>query len=136
MSARQLYEGSLPVDADDYLHDVFDDGGLDSQVEVPGLDDIVTPLTVLQFQLDYPFEKPFTGEVRSDGGTTLRQIIDAIRAGFRAMYIGTTSQDIENLDNKLVDGDYGRGVHLIGDLVIENIDIDDDAGILGISIGS
>jgi len=135
MAARQLYEGSLPVDADDYVHDVMQ-GDEHSEVEVPGLDDIVTPLTVLQFTLDYPFERPFTGVVRSDEGTTLRQIIDAIRAGFRAMYIGSTSQDIPNLDNKLVDGEYGRGLHAIGDLVIESIGIDDQTGVLDVFIGS
>jgi hypothetical protein len=128
MAARQLYDGSLAVDADDYLDD--------TELEVPGLDDIVTPLSLLQFQLDYPFEKPFNGEVRSDTGTTLRQIIDAIRAGYRAVYSGSTSQDHPNLDNKIVDGDYGRGFHEIGDLVIEGIAIDDDTGVLDVSIGS
>ena len=132
---RYLYEGSLAVDGDDYVHDVVEDEE-HAEVEVPGLDDIVTPLTELQFQLDYPFEKPFTGVVTSEQGTTLRQIIDAIRAGYRAMYLGATSQDHPNLDNKIVDGDYGRGFHEIGDLVIESIGIDDDAGVLDILIGS
>ncbi len=128
MAARQLYEGSLAVDGDDYVDD--------TELELPGLDDIVTPLSLLQFQLDYPFEKPFNGEVRSEAGTTLRQIIDAIRAGYRAVYSGSTSQDHPNLDNKIVDGDYGRGFHEIGDLVIEGIAIDDDTGVLDVSIGS
>lgn len=132
---RELYDGALPVDADDYVHDVME-GDEHSEAEVSGLDDIVTPLTQLQFTLDYPFEKPFTGEVRADDGITLRQIIDAIRAGFRAMYINATSQDIPNLDNKLVDGEYGRGLHAIGDLVIESIGLDDDTGVLEILIGS
>ena len=127
-TVRQLYEGSLPVDSDHYVdHD---------EVEVVGLDEVVTPLTMLQFTLDYPFEKPFTGEVRSDAGTTLRQIIDAVRAGYRAVYTGSTSQDHPKLDNKIVDGDYGRGFHEIGDLVIESIGIDDDDGVLDIGIGS
>ena len=52
------------------------------------------------------------------------------------MYRGATPQDLPNLENKLVDGDYGRAFHVIEDLVIESIEIDEEAAELIIGIGS
>jgi hypothetical protein len=87
----------------------------------------------LRFTLDYPFEKPFTGTVT--GALTLRRIIDAVRAGFRTMYQGTTEREIPGMANKDVRGAYGKAFHVIGDLVIEEIQLC-DGKTLEIGIGS
>ncbi len=130
-----VYEGSIQVDARDYTH--FVPRG-DDQAEEPiaGLDRIVTPRKRLTFTLDYPFEKPFGGSVAGESGVTLRQIIDAIRAGFRKMYEGTSQRDIPGLVNKDVRGPYGKAFHVIGDLVIEGIRLCEADGTLEIDIGS
>jgi hypothetical protein len=41
------------------------------------------------------------------GRITLRAIIDAVRAGFRTMYEGTTQRDIPGMENKDVNGPAG-----------------------------
>ena len=134
---QTIYEGSVSVAESAYTHPVFNEE-TDDYVEVPieGLDERVSTLSRLAFTLDYPFDKPYHGEIVSDAGPTLRQIIDGIRKGFRTMYRGATAQDIPNLANKLVDGDYGRAYHAIEDLVIEAIDLDEETASLDIGIGS
>lgn len=134
---RTIYEGSVSVADSAYTHTVFDER-TDDYVEAPieGLDERVSTLSRIAFTLDYPFDKPYHGEIISDAGPTLRQIIDGIRKGFRAMYRGASEQDIPNLVNKLVDGDYGRACHVIEDLVIEAIELDEAAASLDIGIGS
>jgi hypothetical protein len=59
-----------------------------------------------------------------------------VRAAYQTMYRGVTIEDVPNLDNKRVRGDYGEALHVIEDLVIETISIDDATGALDISIGS
>ncbi|MEP6861941.1 MAG: nuclear transport factor 2 family protein [Deltaproteobacteria bacterium] len=54
---------------------------------------------------------------------------------FVNMYEVTTQRDIQHLENKDVTGRYGQAFHVIGDLVIESIDLCDDRS-LDISIGS
>ena len=120
---REIFDGSLEVNGDGYE-------------DVEDLDERVSTAPILRFTLDYPFEREYHGQVITDAGASLRQIIDAIRAGFRTMYRGTTTEDIPNLDNKRVRGDFGQAYHVIGDLVIEAISIDDETGTLDISIGS
>jgi hypothetical protein len=88
---------------------------------IPNLDRVISKAPKLDFTLDYPFEKPFKGSVSSP--LTLRRIIDAVRAGFRHMYEGTTQRDIPHMVNKDVSGAYGKAFHAITDLVIENIQI-------------
>ncbi|MDF2694879.1 MAG: hypothetical protein K0S65_3262 [Labilithrix sp.] len=138
--SRVIYEGSgISIADSDYTHGVpnpDDPEDFVEGVELEGLDERVTRAPVLRFVLDYPFPRPYEGKVISDSGATLRQIIDAVRQGFRVMYRGAREQDIPNLENKLVDGDYGRAYHVIGDLVIESIEIDDGTGELTIFIGS
>jgi hypothetical protein len=127
-----LYEGSIAVNARDYLHPVErGDDFIDEPI--PALDRVVIASSRVEFTLDYPFEKPFSGVVT--GQITLRRIIDGIRAGFRTMYEGTTQRDIPGMMNKDVTGRYGRAFHVIDDLVIEGIDFCAD-GSLSISIGS
>lgn len=135
MATRTIYDGSIQVSGSDYTHTV-EQGDDYVEAEIEDLDERVSKHPVLAFTLDYPFEREHHGEVRADGGATLRQIIDAIRAAFRAMYSGTTVEDIPNLDNKRVRGAYGEAVHVIDDLVIEGIDLDDATGRLDIAIGS
>jgi hypothetical protein len=121
--AVAVYEGSIPVAASDYVHSVArGDDFVDKPID--GLDRIVSKSARVQFTLDYPFEKPFAGVVTRD--ITLRRTIDAIRAGFRTMYEGTTQREIPGMDNKDVTGPYGRSFHAIEDLVIERIDLCDD----------
>jgi len=127
-----IYEGSIAVNANGYLHPVErGDDFIDEPI--PALDRVVIASSRVEFTLDYPFEKPFAGVVT--GPITLRRIIDAIRAGFRTMYEGTTQRDIPGMMNKDVTGRYGRAFHVIDDLVIEGIDLCPD-GSLSISIGS
>jgi hypothetical protein len=139
MAKRTVYEGGIAVAGSDYTHPA--ENGNDEQdeyVEVPieGLDEPVTGKTRLAFTLDYPFDQPFEGAVHGEGGVTLRQIIDAIRGGYRKMYEGARHQPIPNLANQLVDGDYGRAYHAIGDLVIEAIELDEGEGTLDVFVGS
>lgn len=127
-----VYEGSIAVNASDYIHPVErGDDLVDRPIE--GLDRIVSKAPRVEFVLDYPFEKPFRGVVT--GEITLRRTIDAVRAGFRTMYEGTTQRDIPGMYNKDVTGPYGRAFHVIDDLVIEGIDLCGD-DVFAISIGS
>jgi hypothetical protein len=113
-----VYEGSIVVNGIDHVHSVARG---DDFVDVPidGLDRILTKSTRVEFTLDYPFERPFAGVVT--GEITLRRTIDAVRAGFRNMYEGTTQRDIPGMHNKDVTGPYGRAFHVVDDLVIEGI---------------
>ncbi len=135
--ASSIYEGSVSVARADYSHTVHDNE-TDKYVELPidGLDDRVATIATLSFTLDYPFDSPFHGTVVTDAGPTLRQIIEAVRAAYRTMYRGTVAQDLPLAGNKLVTGEYGRAFHVIEDLVIESIDIDEAAARLEIGIGS
>lgn len=123
MATRTVFEGEIAVSGEDYA-------GLEN------LDERVTTRAHLRFTLDYPFENPHDGEVRTDGGASLRHIIDAIRSAYRTIYSGTTSEPMEHLDNKRVRGAYGEAFHTIDDLVIESIELDDETGRLEIFIGS
>ena len=127
-----IYDGSIEVDATTYVQPVeHADAWTDEPI--PDLDRVVSSAPRIDFTLDYPFEKPFSTSMTGD--ITLRRIIDAVRAGFRHMYEGTTQRDIRNLENKDVRGPYGQAFHVIGDLVIEHIDLCDDRW-LDVSIGS
>lgn len=127
-----LYEGSISVDASDYLHPV-PRGDEYVDVTIEGLDRAISAATRVSFTLDYPFEKPFGGVVT--GKLTLRRVIDAIRAGFRKMYEGAAVRDIPGMMNKDVTGPYGNAFHVISDLVVERIELC-DGDRLEISIGS
>jgi len=127
-----VYRVSIDAAASDYVHPV--ERGEDFVDEpIGGLDRIVSKASRVQCQLDYPFEKPFAGDVT--GEITLRRTIDAIRAGFRKMYEGATQRDIPGMYNKDVAGPYGRSFHAIEDLAIERIDLCGDES-FSISIGS
>lgn len=127
-----VHDGSIEVNSSEYLHSVA--RGEDFVDEpIDGLDRVISKSTRVRFTLDYPFERPFAGVV--EGEITLRRTIDAIRAGFRKMYEGTTQRDVPGTYNKDVTGPYGRAFHVIGDLVIERIDLCADDS-LSIFIGS
>ncbi len=115
-----IYSGSINIDAHDYVQSVVH-GDADVAEPIPDLDRVVSTAPSVDFTLDYPFEKPFRGSVT--GQLTLRRIIDAVRGGFRHMYEGATVRDIPKMYNKDVTGPYGRAFHVIGDLVIEQIDL-------------
>ncbi len=137
MSARTVYAGGgIKIASDEYTHGIVTDAGDYGEAPIDGLDALVTRRYRLDFTLDYPFERQYQGHVIGDSGITLRQIIDAVRAGFRTMYRGASTSDLANLHNKLVEGSYGRALHVIGDLVIERIDVDDDAGRIEVMMGS
>jgi hypothetical protein len=134
---RTIYEGGASVAENDYTHTELDEATDDYvDVPIPGLDERVSSRSKLTFTLDYPFDRPYQGELITDAGPTLRQVIDAIRAGFRVMYRGAAESDIPGFINKRVEGAYGVATHVIGDLVIEAIDLDDETGRLDIGIGS
>lgn len=135
MAQRVIYEGSLTVSGDDYTQTVERRGAY-VEAEIEDLDKRIAPNPHLRFTLDYPFSKPYQGTVVTDAGASLRQIIDAIRHGFRVMYRGAAHEEIPKLDNQRVDGDYGRAYHAIEDLVIERIDLDEETGELDVEIGS
>ncbi len=130
-----IYEGEIAISGTDYTNPIKR-GKNFVDVEIKGLDERVTSRRMLRFTLDYPFERPYEGEVVVDGGASLRQIIDAIRAAYRHIYTGVTIEPIPNFDNMRVRGAYGEAVHVIGDLVIESIELDDETGQLDIFIGS
>jgi hypothetical protein len=116
----RVYDGSIEVNSSDYVHPVaHGEDYVDEPID--GLDRVISKSRSVRFTLDYPFETPFAGVVT--GEITLRRTIDAIRAGFRKMYEGSTQRDIPRLENKDVTGPYGRAFHAIGDLVIERIDL-------------
>ncbi len=119
---RVLYQGSIPVAGND--------------LDIADPDQRVTRHPILRFRLDYPFERPYDGEVISDAGASLRQIVDAIHAAYRRIYRGTSCEQHPRLDNKRVRGDHGEALHVIEDLVIEQIAVDDETGVLEIFIGS
>jgi hypothetical protein len=124
---RELFSGFLEIAATDHL---------DGEDEIENLDERVSHHPIVRFVLDYPFTKPHHGELITDAGPSLRQIIDAVRAAYQTMYRGVTIENVPNLDNKRVRGDYGEALHVIDDLVIETISIDDATGALDIFIGS
>lgn len=130
--AVPVYEGSIDVDSREYL-EVVEHG--DDYVDQPivGLDRIVSTSPRVGFVLDYPFERPYAGSVR--GTISLRATIDAIRAAYRTMYEGAVAQPIPGMQNQDVRGPYGRAFHVIGDLVIERIELCAD-DTLRIAIGS
>jgi hypothetical protein len=138
MATRTIYDGQLAVADADYIHSSVDDEGEEVEAEIEELDATVTSREALRFQLDYPFTKPFDGEVRGGGGggITLRNIIDAVRAAYREIYRDTTAEPMEKLDNMHVRGPYGEAHHVIEDLVIESIELDEENGTLEIFIGS
>ena len=127
-----IYDGSIPVNASEYLHSVAR-GEEFVDEPIADLDRVLSKATRVRFTLDYPFDRPLAGEVM--GPITLRRSIDAIRAGFRLMYSGTTERALPGVYNKDVTGAYGRAFHAIGDLVIERIDLCADET-FAISIGS
>jgi hypothetical protein len=113
-----IFEGSITVNSSDYRHSVArGDDFVDEPID--GLNIALSKSAQVRFTLDYPFERPFAGVVTGD--ITLRRTIDAIRAGFRQMYQGTTQRDIPGTYNKDVTGPYGRAFHVIDDLVIQRI---------------
>ncbi len=129
-----IYDGSIAVDARDYVHPVaHGDAWTEDAISDAELDRVVATAPRIDFTLDYPFDTSFTSSIT--GELTLRRTIDAVRRAFRHMYEGTTERDIPNLYNKDVTGPYGRAFHAIGDLVIERIDLCDGRR-LDVSIGS
>jgi hypothetical protein len=137
MSKRTVfYEGEIPVAGTSYAQSIVNSAGDLEDVPIDGLDTPVTRKHRLDFTLDYPFDRPYEGHVIGDAGVTLRQVIDAIREGYRVMYRGAAVSDLANLHNKLVQGEYGQAVHVIGDLVIERIVVDEESGRIEIGIGS
>jgi hypothetical protein len=103
MKRNVILEHPLRVDTTDYMH-------LDAPIA--DLDEIVTDKTELQFTLLYPFEKPFTGTIKTVAGPTRRQVIDALRTGFRTMYAAG--------------GAYGRAHQELNHLFIDRIELDGD----------
>ncbi len=130
MTAWELYDqGPVEVASNGYT-DVED-------APLEGLDDVIIEMPYVDFTLEYPFTRSYDGVV--DGGPdgiTLRQIIDAVRRGFREMYRAASHQPIARLMNERVEGAYGTAFHAIGDLVIEGIVFHEEEGRLEILIGS
>ena len=134
-----IYEGQIAVAGDGYTHFVWNDDREDVvevEIDREALDARVTERARLELTLDYPFEKPFHAEVRAEGGATLRQIIDAIRNAYRLIYRDTVAEPMEEFDNMRVRGAYGEAMHVIEDLVIESIELDEESGRLEVFIGS
>lgn len=127
---QEIFSGCLGVADKDYTQFTEDD----NEEIIPGLDKPLEYTGTLSFQLKYPFEQPFEGTVKAKA--TLRNVIDAIRAGYRTMYRGTTNKAMKNLINQEVQGKYGTAYHEMGDLVIERIELDIETGELNIYIGS
>jgi hypothetical protein len=138
MPTLELYaDGWIEVDSDEYVAQVHDEDADDTvPTPIEGLDDPLVERDAVELVLDYPFEHPYRARLTSDNGITLRQIIDAVRSGFREMYRGATHTPIEGLLNEHVAGSYGQAFHGIHDLVIEGILLHEEEGRLEILIGS
>jgi hypothetical protein len=134
-SSRFTKEGSIEIDATDYTRIAERDGEY-VPVNIEDVDRVATRRTHLTFTLDYPFDRPYEGEIVGDAGITLRQIIDAVRHAYRIMYRGASHESMEHLDNMRVLGDYGQAFHAMKDLVIESIAVDEATGRLDLFIGS
>src|SRR5262245_16805930 len=98
MNRTTIYLGGVAVDANDYTHLTERNGDYVSE-QVPGLDARVSRRPILTFTLDYPFDGTYRGQIITDAGPTLREVIDAIRAGFREMYRAASHEPIPNLMN-------------------------------------
>lgn len=129
---QEIFTGCLGVADKGYTQPSEDHD--DEEQIIPGLDKPLEYTGSLSFQLKYPFEQPFEGTVKAKA--TLRNVIDAIRAGYRTMYRGTTNKAMKHLINREVQGKYGIAYHEMGDLVIEIIELDQETGELHIYIGS
>jgi hypothetical protein len=138
MTTRTILDAQIEAAKASYVYLADDDEGRIVEVALENLDTPVTSRAVLTFQLRYPFEKPFDGAVHGDrdGGVTLRQIIDAIRAGFQSMYRDTSVEPMEKLYNVNVRGPHGRAHHAIEHLAIGPIELDDETGHLEIVVSS
>lgn len=108
----------------------------DRPCDTAGLDAVAVPANTVTLTLDYPFNKPLVKTLHSPTGFTLRQIIEAIRAGYREMYQATRDAQLPGLLNRHVTGPYGDAYHAMEDLVIERIRYDAQKGALYLSIGS
>ena len=117
-----LYSGSIGVADDDYMELASEDGGPPEEVPIEGLDDVLTELTQVELILDHPFEHPHSARLSGDDGITLRQVIDAVRQGFRTMYQSR--------------GAYGEVFHPITDVVIETIILDDEKKTITLEVGT
>jgi hypothetical protein len=115
MKSKVILEVPLRVDTADFVH-------LDAPLT--GLDEVVTDEAELKFTLLYPFEKPYAGTIQTGGGASRRQILEAIRAGFRTMYAGTTNEG----------GAYGRAHQELDHLFIDRVELDD--GVLAIEVST
>ncbi len=107
MKPRVIFETPWRVDSVDFLH---------LGAPLANIDEIVATEPALRFTLDYPFEKPYAGVISTAAGASLRQILDAIRAGFRAMYAATSPEG----------GPYGRAHQAFDHLFIDRIELVDD----------
>jgi len=61
----------------------------------------------------------------SETGFTRAEIIECIRSGYRKIY-----------DENALTSKWGIWGHSIGDLMIERVEVDDDTGVVDLSIGS
>lgn len=104
MSRKVLLDKPLRVDSADFLH---------LGVAIEALDEVISSEPELQFSLEYPFEKPYAGTVRAPSGATRRQVIEAIRDGFRTMYAATTAKG----------GPYGRAHQQLDHLFVDRIEL-------------
>lgn len=107
MKSKVILEVPLRVDSADFLH-------LD--VPVADLDEVVSSEPELKFTLEYPFEKPHAATIKTAAGATRREIIEAIRTAFRAMYAAATAEG----------GTYGRAHQDLDHLFIDRITLEDD----------
>ncbi|MBL8718324.1 MAG: hypothetical protein JNL79_20250 [Myxococcales bacterium] len=137
MPTVELYgDQTLDVDSDDYVARSYDpESGDEVEAVIEGLDDVVLECDEVDLVLDYPFEQEYRAQLT--GEITLRQIIDAIRRGFREMYRGASHAPIAGLPgNEDVKGSYGQAYHGIHDLVIEGILFHEEEGLIEVLIGS
>lgn len=134
MAERVLYRGGVLVASPDYRHHAHV-GGRYAEIEIEGLDEVVAraPLT---FTIDYPFDELYEGTIDGADELTLRQIIDAVRAGYRSIYEAAVVKEHPKLANSMVTGRYGRAFHDIEDLVIERISLDEKRRHISLWIGS
>jgi hypothetical protein len=84
-----------------------------------------TDLKAVTIVFTYPLSRKPRREFRSETGFTRAEIVECIRSGYRKLY---AEEDLT--------GKWGIWGHDIGDLIIERVDLDDDTGVVSLSIGS
>jgi hypothetical protein len=110
-----------------------------ASVIIENADELITPLDVLKFTIDYPLTHPAIFKVACAGGFTRKDFIKAVYYAYKTVYDeeGTEPEDSRSipLNRARSYGKYGIWGHVLSDLWLEGAIIHKD-GVVELSIGS